>query len=76
MCESIMNFVNEVPSVMISGFHVRLSDSSCDVSSCVKHMITGTELEGLIALANKYNLRFYVTSFAVPKGSKTCFCVY
>lgn len=76
MSESIMNFVSDLPSVMLSGFHVHLSDSSCEVSSSLIHMLTGTELEGLIALATKYGLRFYVTSFAVFNGFNTCFCVY
>ena len=71
-----MNFVNELPSVMSMGFHVYLTDSSCDVSSSASFMITGTELEGLIALANKFNLSFYVTSAAVPKGFKISFRVY
>lgn len=73
---SIMRFVHEVPSVMMSGFHVCFSETCCDVTSSQTHIITGTELEGLIALANKFNLCFYVTSFAVPNGFKTCFCVY
>lgn len=76
MSKSIMSFVNEVPDVMMSGFQVCLSDSSCDVSSSVTHMIIGTELEGLIALANKFNLRFYVTSSAVSNGFKICFRVF
>ena len=76
MNESIMNFVNELPSVMGMGFRIYLSDSSCDVSSSASYMIPGTELEGLIALAIKFNLSFYVTSVSVPKGFKISFRVY